>query len=329
MPKSCTPAKRCISEFEEFDLMISILLNLTGKIALLMLLGYFLRKYNIITEQFQKDITSFMLKVALPANVLTTANNPFSRELSTNLLLTAVIAVVYYSISLLLTHAISRFLPLSQGGKVVFMTSCVFANTAFIGFPLATELLGSEGLLYAVIFNLVWIVFFYTIGISLLSGQKTIRLKTLFTMPVSVASFCAVLIYLSPFRFPGFIQDTLSTLGAMVAPISMIVVGCSLVHIRPIDILKDGYSYFVSVMRMAVFPAAVLLVLKLIPGIPNIVSTVCCLACCLPGASMNVVFAQEYNCDPQYASRAVVQGTLLMVVTVPLFMSIAMAAFPL
>lgn len=309
--------------------MISILLNLVGKIALLMLLGYFLRKYNVITEQFQKDITAFMLKVALPANVLTTANNPFSRELSANLLLTAAIAVVYYSVSLLLTRSISRVLPLSQGGKVVFMTSCVFANTAFIGFPLATELLGSEGLLYAVIFNMVWIVFFYTIGISLLSGQKTIRLKTLFTMPVSVASICAVLIYISPFRFPGFVQDTLSTLGGMVAPISMIVVGCSLVRIRPIDILKDGYSYFVSVMRMVVLPVAVLLVLKLLPGIPNIVAVACCLACCLPSASMNVVFAQEYDCEPQYASRAVVQGTLLMVATVPLFITLVMSLFPI
>ena len=309
--------------------MITILLNLVGKIALLMLLGYFLRKYNVITEQFQKDITAFMLKVALPANVLTTANNPFSRELSANLLLTAGIAVVYYGASLLLTRAISRLLPLSQGGKVVFMTSCVFANTAFIGFPLVTELLGSEGLLYAVVFNIVWIVFFYTLGISLFSGQKTIRLKTLVTMPVSVASICAVLIYISPFRFPGFVQDTLSTLGAMVAPISMIVVGCSLVHIRPIDILKDGYSYFVSVMRMAVLPAAVLLVLKLIPGVPGVVAVTCCLACCLPSASMNVVFAQEYDCEPQYASRAVVQGTLLMVVTVPLFMTLVMSLFPI
>lgn len=309
--------------------MITILLNLVGKIALLMLLGYFLRKHNIITEQFQKDITGFMLKVALPANVLTTANNPFSRELSANLLLTVIIAVAYYIASLLLTWLISRVLPLSQSGRMVFRTSCVFANTAFIGFPLATELMGSEGLLYAVIFNMVWIIFFYTVGISQLSGQRTVRLKTLFTMPVSVASICAVVLYVSPIRFPGFIQDTLSTLGGMVAPISMLVVGCSLVQIHPLDILKDGYSYFVSILRMVVLPAAMLLILKLLPGIPNMVAVTCCLACCLPSASMTVIFAQEYDCDPQYASRAVVQGTLLMVVTVPLFMTLVMSLFPL
>lgn len=59
--------------------MINILLNLMGKIALLVALGYILRRREIITAQFQKDITDFMMKVALPANVLTTANNVFSR----------------------------------------------------------------------------------------------------------------------------------------------------------------------------------------------------------------------------------------------------------
>ena len=309
--------------------MLEILLNLVGKIALLMLLGYFLRKKEIITEQFQKDITSFMLKVALPANVLTTANNTFSRELSKNLLMTAGIAVVYFIAALLLTKLISRFLPLSEKGKVMFMTASVFANTAFIGFPLATELMGSEGLLYAVIFNMVWIVFFFTLGISMISGQKTIHLKTLVTMPVSVASICAIIIYISPFRFPGFIQDTLSSLGSMVSPISMIVIGCSLVQIHPVDILKDGYSYFVSALRMVVLPLLVLLVLKMLPGIPNIVALTCCLASCLPSGSLNVIFAQEYGCEPEYASRAVVQGTLLMVITIPLFMTFAISVFPL
>ena len=58
--------------------MLTILLNIMGKIALLVALGYFLRKREIITQQFQEGLTSFMMKVALPANVLTTANNTFS-----------------------------------------------------------------------------------------------------------------------------------------------------------------------------------------------------------------------------------------------------------
>ena len=45
--------------------MITIPLNLMGKIILMVALGYFLRKRGIITEQFQADLTNFMMKVAL------------------------------------------------------------------------------------------------------------------------------------------------------------------------------------------------------------------------------------------------------------------------
>ncbi len=303
--------------------MIPILLNLMGKIFLMVVLGYFLRRKNIITAQFQADLTSFMMKVALPANVLTTASNTFSPELSRNLLITAAVAAVYYVVALLLTRILSRFLPLNDQGKTMFIIMSVFANTAFIGFPLAQDLLGEEGLLYAVIFNMVWILFFFTLGVSMISGQKKVQLKSIFTVPVSVASIVAVLVYVSPFRFPGFVEETLSALGGMVVPISMIVIGCSLVEIHLVEILKDVCSYFVSALRLAIFPLLILLAVWLIPGIPPKVALVCCLSGCLPSASLCVVVSQQYHCEPEYTSRAVVQGMLLMLITIPLFITLA------
>ncbi len=308
--------------------MLTILLNIMGKIALLVALGYFLRKREIITQQFQEGLTSFMMKVALPANVLTTANNTFSWELSQNLLIVVAVAACYYVATLLLTRAVGRLLPLSANGKVLFSVMAVFANTAFIGFPLAEELMGSEGLLYAVVFNMVWILFFFTIGSSMMSGQKKFQLKSILQVPVSLASIAAILIYVSPFRFPYFLQDTLSTLGNMVVPLSMLLIGCSLVQVRLTHILLDPYSYFISALRLVIFPFLMLGILWLIPGIPNLVALVCCLACCLPSASLCVVFAQQYHCEPAYASRAVVQGMVLMIVTIPLFMTCAIQVFP-
>ena len=309
--------------------MLSILLNLMGKVMLLVALGYFLRRREIITAQFQKDITSFMLNVAVPASVLTTANNTFSRELSHNLLLVVLITFVYHAVIMLLAYLFSRFLPLSRKGKVLFTMMTTFANSAFVGFPLVKELFGTEGFLYAVTANIIWMLFFYTIGISMFRGETTIRLKSLLSIPVTVASVAAIVICISPFRFPGVILDTLSTLGGMVVPISMLVVGCSLTQINLLDILRDRYSYLVSALRLVIIPAVVMLLLYLIPGIPNLVALVCCLNSCLPIGTMCIVYAQEYDCEPQYASRAVMQSMLLMIVTIPLCMLFAFKVFPL
>lgn len=309
--------------------MLEILLNLMGKVALLVALGYVLTRRGLLTERFQKDLTAFMMQVALPANVLTTASNPFSAALSKNLLLTVAVALVYYIAALALTSLVGRALPLERRERAMFTLMAVFANTAFLGFPLISELLGQEGLLYAVVFNMVWLVFFFTIGISMVSMQRQIRIKSILSMPVTIASLAAVVLYVSPFRFPVFIQDTLSTLGSMVVPISMLLIGCSLVPIRPVEILKDPWSYAVNVLRLAVFPLAVLGILCLIPGVPHLVALVCAVMCCLPSASLSVVFAQQYDCAPAFASRAVVQGMVLMIVTIPLFITLAVTALPL
>lgn len=309
--------------------MLSILLNLMGKVILLVALGYLLRRTNVITAQFQKDITAFMLKVALPASVLTTSNNTFSRELSRNLLLIVALAAVYFSVSLLSMRLLGRILPLSDKGGVLFAMMVTFANTAFVGFPLAEELFGPEGMLYAVVFNIVWMLFFYTVGISMFSGETKIHLKNIFSIPVSLASVIAICIYISPFRFPALIIDTLSSLGAMVAPISMLIIGCSLTQTNLLDILRDRYAYLASALRLVIVPAAVMLALYLLPGIPSLVALVCCLCSCLPIASMCVVYSQEYDCEPVYASRTVVQSMLLMILTVPLFMTLALRIFPL
>lgn len=309
--------------------MLEILLNLMGKVALLVALGYVLTRRGLLTERFQKDLTAFMMQVALPANVLTTASNPFSAALSKNLLLTVAVALVYYIAALALTALVGRALPLERRERAMFTLMAVFANTAFLGFPLISELLGQEGLLYAVVFNMVWLVFFFTIGISMVSMQRQIRIKSILSMPVTIASLAAVVLYVSPFRFPVFIQDTLSTLGSMVVPISMLLIGCSLVPIRPVEILKDPWSYAVNVLRLAVFLLAVLGILCLIPGVPHLVALVCAVMCCLPSASLSVVFAQQYDCAPAFASRAVVQGMVLMIVTIPLFITLAVTVLPL
>ncbi len=308
--------------------MLAVLLNLTGKIALLIAVGYFLSRKKIITEEFQKGLTDFMMKVALPANVMTTAGNAFSPEESKNLLLVAAVGLSFHLLTLVLARLISRRLPLSERGRDALVVMAVFANTAFIGFPLASELMGSKGLLYAVVFNLCWLLTFFTIGISIFSGQRNFSPRAILKVPVTAASFLAIVIYVSPLRLSGFVLDAVSTLGGMVVPISMMIIGCSLVKVNPLDILRDLKSWMVSLLRLIVFPLLMLLLMRLIPGIPNMVKLTCCLMSSLPSASLCVVMAQQYDCEPVYTSRAVVQGMLLMIVTIPLYLGFAASLFP-
>ena len=81
-------------------------------------------------------------------------------------------------------------------------------------------------------------------------------------------------------------------------------------------------------MKLIFFPVIMMVLMLVIPGIPNIVKVICCLISCIPSGSLCVVFAQQYDCEPEYASRAVVQSMLVMLITIPVYLGIATSVFP-
>ncbi len=308
--------------------MLTILLNLSGKILLLVALGFGLRKTGIISGQFQKDLTSFLMQVAVPSYIMTVSGNTLSPERTRNILAIVLLAVVFYIMAFLLCGLISKAFRLEGQMKTAFTIMAVYANTAFVGFPLAAELLGEEGLLYAISYNMVWVLCFFTIGISLMAGQTRLQLSSIFKVPVSVASIISIAIFLSPFRLPAFIMDTFSTLGGMVVPVSMLLIGCSLVEVRLTEILTDRMAYLVSGCRLVVFPLLTLLLMLCLPFLPGLVRVVACLMSCLPTATLCVVFAQKYDCEPHYVSRATVQTMVLMIPAVLLYLRLVLAVIP-
>ena len=103
----------------------------------------------------------------------------------------------------------------------------------------------------------------------------------------------------------------------MTVPVSMMLIGCSLAEVKVKEIMKDFYSYLVSAFRMILFPLAMTLVFYFIK-VPAIVAGSCIVLTALPAGSLNVIYAQQYNCETGYASKTVVQTMVIMIVTVPL-----------
>jgi len=298
------------------------------KILLMLALGFFLRKKNVITAELQKGLSDLLLQAFLPASILASANATLSADARQNLLVTALVAAGYYVGAILMTWLLSRALPISPARKRVFITMAVFANTAFVGFPIIKELFGDAGYMYAVIFNLFYQLFFFTYGVFLLDSERKegFKLKYFYTNVVTIVSVIAIVLFLSPFRFPEAVTSTLSTIGGATVPVSMIIVGCSLATIRLPSILKDGYSYLVSALRLLVFPVGMIFVLRGI-DLPLIVKTTCVVMTALPCGSLNLIYSERNGCEPEYATRTVVQTMLLMIVTIPVVLLLMNAMF--
>ena len=294
----------------------SILINLIIKVAILVAIGYIAKKAEIMTEEREKGISQLLVDIICPVSIIASGSSDYSASMVKNMCLIAVIAGIYYAAGILLMRPISRRMKLSDQGKAIFLTMAVFGNTAFIGYPITQELYGNEGFVYAVIYNFFFQLYFFTYGISRISGMKQINLKKIIVTPLNGALLVMLVLFLFQIKLPGVVQDTFQSVGNMMVPLSMIVVGGSLVGMKPAQILMDRASYLVSFFRLLFFPLLMTIVLKLF-GIQGDLLTVSVVLTAVPCGTMNVIFAKQYDCDVDFASRAVIQSMLLCVVTIP------------
>ena len=306
------------------EMMIELLI----KMAFLISIGYVLRRRNVISEESQGTLSDILLKVVLPCSILSSSAYDFDESILKSLAFVAIASAGFYSAGLLFMRFLSRRLPISDAKQRVFTTMTVFANTGFVGFPVMTALFGQVGLLMAVIYNMMYNVFMYTAGMRILSGQKKVDLRKILLNPINIASFVAILVFISPFRIPNLLIAPVSAVGEMSVPLSMMIMGTSLVRVSFRDLLKDGYSLLASFIRLVVFPLLMLGVMLLVRPEP-VTAAVCILMTALPCGTMNVIFAEKYDCAPDFASRAVIQSTVFMSATLFLMSMLTSYLFPI
>ena len=82
---------------------LNVLLTLMGKIVVMILIGFILKKTGIITDDGQKAFSKFLLKATLPASILASSGEELSGELSSGLAKTAVIAFFYYVAAIIIS----------------------------------------------------------------------------------------------------------------------------------------------------------------------------------------------------------------------------------
>lgn len=301
------------------------LASLFVQIILMVLLGFVLKKCGMIDKRLQSGLSELLMSAVLPFSVLSSANSEFSPQLAGRLGISAAISIAYYAVALLLALGAARLAFARKPEEVVdrrkglFVNLSVFANTGFIGLPLVGALYGSEGMLYGVIYNLAYQLFLFTIGVQLLSGEKKMQWRAVLLDPATLASIAAVVIYVSPFRFPTMLNDTFEQIGNMCVPLSMIIIGCCLADIRPEALVKERMGFAVCALRLAAFPLLMLLALRAL-NIGGVLAASCAVLTGLPIGSLNVILAERYHKDAGFATCSVCQSMVLFVGTLPLLL---------
>lgn len=296
--------------------MLYILFSLMFKVFFVVAAAYVLRTKGIFTAQDQKSITNVLMKFVVYFTVIMSSQQEFSLEAARAILITGAYAILFYAFSIPCMIAISKRLKLEEKKRRVLVSSVIFCNITFIGYPILQELYGNIGLLCAIAFSMIYNVLFYTWGMAYLGGGVCVSPRSLFTNKIAAVSVLALVMYFLQIHIPEPLYSTFANVGALTMPLSMLIIGCNLAESGIWNIIRNRELYLPTLLRMAVLPATVYLIMNAL-GVDRLIVQITTIIAALPSGSMTTIVASEYGCAPSYAANLMVQTMLAMIVTLP------------
>ncbi len=297
------------------------------KLFILMAIGFAGNKIGIINETVKTQLSRVLVNIILPVGMIASSQQEFSLMEAKGVVFVIVFSLLYY----ILMMGLGIFL--CKSGKVSAMEVLLvtFANTAFLGIPIAAEIAGSTGVLYAVIFNSIFDFVYFSLGMYLLKNSERTTfslqdIKEVVNNPMTWIAIITILLYLMPFRFPGVVTDSLESLGNTMMPVSTLVIGAQIADMPIKRIFTDKKAYVLSGLRMIVIPFVVIFIMKLLNAEFTIAATVIALSA-MPSGSLNVIMAERYRSDVELATTTVMQTTVFMLFTLPVVIYFVSANF--
>ena len=295
-------------------------------LAVVVLVGAVAAKFKVLTYESKDMLSKVIFNISLPLMLFTNflKLDATPRLLANSFVVLAVSGFVIMFL-LLIGWVTAKIFHISGSEAAVFKAHSMFGNTIFLGFPLIYALYGSEGLLYASMFQLVSTIIMWTVGVVVLTyGNGTSWKKSFLKVinPNTIATLVGLTFFLLSVKLPKLIISPLSELGSVNTWLSMLYIGAMLAFSNVGGLLRKKSLYIISFNRLIFVPAILVSLFALAAAIPGaapdkLVSSVIILEASMPCMASMVIMAKELGGDDHLAVGNVFISTILSIVTLP------------
>ncbi|MCI9065507.1 MAG: AEC family transporter [Lachnospiraceae bacterium] len=305
---------------------ITVVIQQMVIIFILIGIGMILFRRRLLSEEGSKQISGLIINVTNPALLICSAldDGPKASLRDLGIALAAYAAV--FAILIAVGFLLPCLLRVPKDLHYAYQMLTVFGNVGFIGIPLASAVLGSESLIFVSIFNLLFNLLIYTLGISLLQRAAGQAEKEV-TIPSSgrlqklvnagtVSAAVTVIFYLGNFHVPTVISSALSYTGRATTLLSMLVLGVSVAQIAPKEIFSHPKLYLFTLLRQILVPIGCILFMGSLIDNRLILNTML-LMVAVPAANMPLMLAKQLDMETDSISQGIILTTILSLVTVP------------
>lgn len=313
----------------------------------IILIGYYLRKKNIVNEQGSKVLSSILLSAALPA----LAFKAFMKDITPATYTTGLNVLIFGFVAYVLLILIGKIVYARYTGdlKDTLVVLTAFGSTTFFGIPIINGFLGNDGVLYANVFNIAYRVFLYSFGLIVMSGVKFDKknLKQILLNPIIIATFLGLFIWIFQDKLPfqyvqvavkdgvknytvfridqslPWVYKGIDYLGGLSSPLAWLAIGMTLASISMKEAIKEKITLIYASVKLLLIPFIFLIILILLNkfGIVFDYNAIAAIIIMLatPPATVAVAYAIKFEKEAVLSSNISLVNTVLSVFAIVLW----------
>ena len=300
-------------------------------IIAIIVLGYILQVKGWFGDAFGPNLSRLIMNVALPASIFVSVMKYLTLDklisLSGGLLYTFVAFILGYIVAYI---AVVVF-KVRPGRRGTMINTFVNANTIFIGLPLNVALFGEQALPYFLIYYITNTISTWTLGVYLMTSdsksgksKETTKFDWKKLLPAPLIGFLVALLFLIlRLSIPDFATNTLTYIGNIVTPLSLIYIGIVLAKAGLNTIAFDKDTIVTLVGRFILAPLIMVLVLKFFaPNMATEEFRTFMIQSATPALAVLPILANQGKGDVEFSTNVVTLSTVLFIIVIPILQTL-------
>ena len=289
------------------------------QLFLMIFMGFLIVKAKLLKSEDSKILSTIVLYLIVPCVIVNAFQVDYTPQTVKGLLIALAGSVMTQIILLIIVSVFGKIFHLNE----VEIASIYYSNSGNLIVPIVTFILGKEWVLYGCVFMSVQLVFIWTHCKKIISRESSYDWRKIILNINMISIIVGVILFLTRIHLPADINNTLSAVGSMIGPASMIVTGMLFAGMDFKQIFANKRVYFITFLRLVIVPIIALFLIKCshlasFSSNGNKLMLIVFLAMITPSASTVTQMCQVYGNDSQYASAINVVTTLLAIITMPL-----------
>ena len=297
--------------------MTSLLTTVFGVFGYI-LIGFVIKKINIIPDQFSKIYNYVSFNVLLPFALITNFWTITFPELIVHQLILAFFGagIIIFLIGFFFSK---KFLNFKTDDSALFGLGACFGNSVAFGIPLMYSILGPIDAMPYMILVLFHGFIHFTYTTIIIEGYRNrsysiykMLVKTITGLAKNIvlfAMFIGVALNYSQIPFPVSLETLLTPITNIALPAVLISLGFVLAGFKIIN--EVSHSLVLTTLKNFVHPLIAFVIAKYIFSMPHLLIFIVTMAAALPSGSQTYYFSYRYNSLQKIISANIVLSTFV------------------